>query len=150
MRWIAVGPADRFRVVVVTRDVAADLPGEIGHRSEDATREEVSFDLGKPQLNLIEPRGVRRREVQLDAGMRLEKRVDLLSLVRREIVDDDMDLASRRLRRQDVLQEVDERRTGMARNGLTDDFARAGIERGVQRERAVPVVFKAMAFGTPR
>jgi hypothetical protein len=57
MRWIAVGPADRF-LVVVARDVATNLRGEVGQRGEDAPREQVAFDLGKPQLDLIEPRGI--------------------------------------------------------------------------------------------
>src|SRR5688572_20176650 len=107
MRGIAVGPADRFRVFVVARDVATNLFGEVGQRREDAPREEVSFDLGKPELDLIEPRGIGWREMQMDLRMRVEKGLDLLRLVCREVVDNNVNLAPTRLRRHDVAQEVD-------------------------------------------
>ena len=83
MRWIAVGPEDGFRVFVVARDVAADLSGEVGQRRKDAPRQQIPFNFGKPEFDLIEPRGLRRGEVQMDARMCLEKRLDLLGLVRR-------------------------------------------------------------------
>ena len=55
MRRIAVGPADRFRIGVVARDVASDLPRQVWDRREDPTREEIALDLGKPEFHLVEP-----------------------------------------------------------------------------------------------
>jgi hypothetical protein len=35
-------------------DVAHELALKVGQRSEDASGDDVAFDLGEPQLNLIE------------------------------------------------------------------------------------------------
>ena len=82
MRWVAVGPANRFGVLVVARDVAANLSREVRQRAEDPSGEEVALDLSKPEFDLIEPRRVRWGEVQMDAGMLLQKRGDAFGLVR--------------------------------------------------------------------
>ena len=67
MRRIAVGPADRLRVLVVLRNVAPNLARKVRDRREDSAGEQVAFDFRKPEFHLIEPRGVRRREVQMRA-----------------------------------------------------------------------------------
>ena len=77
MRRIAVGPADRSRVLVVARDVSPNLARQVGKRREDATSEEVRFDLGKPEFHLVEPRRIRRREVKMHARMPVEERGDV-------------------------------------------------------------------------
>ena len=41
--------------LVVPLDVTTDLPGQVRHRVEDATREQVPFGLGTPELDAIEP-----------------------------------------------------------------------------------------------
>src|SRR5512147_3125705 len=79
--------------------------------------------------------------------MREQEGANGLSLVGREIVRDDMNLASLRLTGQDVAEEVHEGRAGVPRDGLTKHFARLGVERGKERQGAVPVVLEAMAFG---
>ena len=58
MRRNAVGPADRFRIGVVARDVAPDLPRQVWDRREDPPGEQVSLDLRKPEFDLVEPRRV--------------------------------------------------------------------------------------------
>ena len=40
-------------------DIAHDLSVEVGLGFEDAACDEVSLDLGEPDLDLIEPRGIR-------------------------------------------------------------------------------------------
>ena len=35
-------------------------------------------------------------------------------------------------------------------SGLTQDLAAFGVERGIERERAMPIVLEAVAFGPPR
>jgi hypothetical protein len=55
MGWIVVSPPDRFRPFVVVPDVAPDLTGQVGDRRKDAAREQVALDLGKPELDLIQP-----------------------------------------------------------------------------------------------
>ena len=64
MRRIAVAPADRFRRSVVAVNVGANATCEVGDGREDAAREYVAFDLCKPQLDLVQPRGIGRREMQ--------------------------------------------------------------------------------------
>ena len=55
MRRVAIGPADRLRGVVVAMDVSANLAGQIGDGSKDAARQEIPFDLRKPQFDLVQP-----------------------------------------------------------------------------------------------
>ena len=83
MRRVAITPADRFRRLVVVPDIAANLPREVSHGREDAAREEIPFDLGKPEFDLVEPRGIRRREVQVHGRMVEQKGADRLGLVLR-------------------------------------------------------------------
>ena len=90
-------------------------------RSKDSSREEIALDLRKPEFQLIEARRVRRREVQMHAGMLGQKRGDASGLMCRKVVDDDVDLAPTGLGHHDVAQELDKRFTGVARDRLRDD-----------------------------
>ena len=72
-------------------DVAPQLAGQIGRRREDAARQHVPLHLREPQLHLIQPRRIRRREVQRDVGMRLEKRRHELRFVGGQVVEDHAD-----------------------------------------------------------
>ncbi len=54
-------------VVRVLADVAHELSLQIGDRSEDAARGTVAFDLGEPQLDLVEPRRIGPVEVHMDS-----------------------------------------------------------------------------------
>lgn len=146
MRRVRVCPANRLRVIVVPSDVASDLPREIRQRRKDAAREQVAFDFAKPELHLIEPRRVGRREMQMNTGILSQKRVHPLRLVRRKVVDDHMNVPTRRLRREHVTQEVHECLAGMTWHRVADDFAGLRVQRGVQRQRAVAVVLESMAF----
>lgn len=65
MRRIAIGPADRLRDFVEVPDVATDLTSEVGDGRKDATCQEVPLNLGKPELDLIQPRRVGGREMHL-------------------------------------------------------------------------------------
>jgi hypothetical protein len=69
-------------------------------------RGNVALDLGEPELDLIQPRRVRGREVQLHRAMLGEELPHRLRLVGREIVENDVDLAPRRLRRDDSVRNV--------------------------------------------
>ncbi len=81
------------------------------------------------------------------AWILLQKLPHWRGLVSREIVEDDVDLLSRRAQRNDLLQKAYEVLTGVARGGLSMNTTGGGIQRRIQRERSVPVVFKSMAFG---
>jgi hypothetical protein len=82
--------------------------------------------------------------------MWLEELWDRLSVVGREIVEDDVNLLPRRSQAYDFLEKDNELTAGMAGGGLAVDAATGGIERRIQGERAVRVVLEAVAFGAPR
>ncbi len=82
--------------------------------------------------------------------MRGEKGPHLLRLMRRQVVEDDVHFPSARLRVDDLGEEGEEVLAGVARGRLPDDLASARVERGIEGERPVPVVFKAVALGAAR
>src|SRR5215471_11933476 len=54
-------------------DVATKFTRQIGDRCEDAARNDLAFDFGEPEFDLVEPRRIGRREVKLHARMPLEE-----------------------------------------------------------------------------
>ena len=87
--------------------------------------------------------------MQVDTGMGRQERADLLCLMSREIVDDDVDLAAARLRVDDRLEARDEFVARVPRHGGAEHLARLGVERGIQRERPVAVVLEPLAHHVP-
>ena len=118
-------------------DVPHELSAQIGNRGEDAACDDVTPDLG-------EPGRVSRRKVQVDVGVPIQELGDLFGLVRRQVVGDHVDLLGRRLVDDDVCQEGDELRRSVPRRSFAQHLAGFGVERGVQRQRAMPVVLKAV------
>src|SRR5215831_9279029 len=89
---IAIAPSDWLRPFVVLPNVGANATREVGDRREDAAREQVAFDLRKPELDLIQPGRVGWREVQTDLRMLHEECANSLRFVGRQIVEDDVNL----------------------------------------------------------
>jgi hypothetical protein len=85
--------------LVVLPDVLDELSAQVGDGSEDAACDDGALDLGKPQLDLVEPGRVSRREVQVDSGVEIQELGDLLGFVRRQVIGDYVDLLGRRLAR---------------------------------------------------
>ena len=83
------------RSLRVRLDVTHQLTREISYGSENAACDDFALDAGKPDLDLVEPRRVGRREVELDVRVLVEEGFDLLRLVRRQIVQDNVDFAFR-------------------------------------------------------
>src|SRR6201987_592742 len=71
-------------------------------------------------------------------------------LMSREIVEDDVDLLMGRAQGHDFLQEDDKVAAGVASSGLSVNAAGRGVQRRIQRQGSVPVVFKSMALGAAR
>ena len=88
-------------------DIATNLASQVRDRGEDAARQEVALNLRKPQFHLVEPRRVRRREVQPHVRMFEQEGAHGLGLVGREIIRDDVNLAPLRLSGDDISQEGD-------------------------------------------
>ena len=146
MSGISVRPLDRLRCLVVVPDVAHEFFGEVLNRGEDAASDHVALDFGEPQFDLVEPRGIGRRVVQRDVGVSGEEVSDLLSLMGRQVVNDDVDLPICRLMRHKIGQKGHELGAGMAARGFTQDLTGLRVQGRVQRQRAVPVVLEAVAL----
>jgi len=131
-------------------DVAHELAGKVFHRGEDTPCNDVAFDLAEPQFDLVEPRGVCRREMQMYRRVGLQKCGDPSGLVGREVVGDHVNLLTGGLARHDVGQKGDELFRGVPVCRLAQHFPCLGIERGVERQRTVPVIFEPMPFRPPR
>jgi hypothetical protein len=120
MRRISIAPANRRRRLVVLPDVPTSFPREVGDRGEDAPGEQIPFDLGEPELDLIEPRRIRGREVQPHVGVRDQEGPHRLRFVGRQIVENHVDLAPLRLTGNDVAEERNKGRAGVPRHGLRE------------------------------
>ena len=105
------------------------------------------MDFGEPQFDLIEPGRVSRGEVQRDVRALFEKGCDELGLVRREVVEDDVDLAAGMTTGDDLGEEADKFLARVARRRLAAHLASLRVQGGVERERAVALVLEAVALG---
>ena len=90
---IVVLPLDRLRVPVVLLDVAQELAAEVAGGGEDAAGDDIALDLAQPDLDLVEPAGVARREVQPDVAVKAQELLHAFGLVGRKVVEDDVDLS---------------------------------------------------------
>ncbi len=80
-----------FGVCRVGADIAPQFSREVGDGGEDATRNNLAFDTSKPDLDLVQPGRVSRREVQAEIGMIGKERIHKLCFVCREVVQNDVD-----------------------------------------------------------
>ena len=87
--------------------------------------------------------------MQVHLGMISQELRDQLGFMRREVVGDDVDFPMAGFEREDLAQESDELFGGVAGGGLTHHLATFGIERGVERERAMAVVLKPWRSARP-
>lgn len=85
----------------------------------------------------------------MNARVRRQEGINLLGLMRREVVGNDVDAFANRLVGHDVGEEGDEFGRSMALCGSAQHFAGLGIECRVQRQCAMAEVFKAVALGAP-
>jgi hypothetical protein len=115
---------------------------------KDATCQQVTLDLGKPELYLVQTRRVRWGEsASQPADADPETLVRLWFLWAERLSTITWIWLQRG--RDNVGQEIHERGAGVARHDLANDFADPGVESRVQRERAMPVVFKSVSFCAP-
>jgi hypothetical protein len=119
MRNIFVDPADGRGGFVVVADVAHQLTREIPHRSEDTSRNNLALNLGKPNFYLIEPAGVGRGVVDTDRGVGFKEFRNSLGFVRTQIIDNNVDFATRGLTGYDLRKEIGKLGTGVASTGLS-------------------------------
>ena len=72
-------------------DVTHELTRQVLDRSKNATGDYMAFDFGEPVLDLIEPGGVGRSEVQVNIGMLGQELVNALSFVTGKVIQHDVD-----------------------------------------------------------
>src|SRR5215469_2150863 len=95
----------------------------------------------------IEPRRIGRSEVKLDARVAGEELANQLGFVGGEIVEDDVNLLPTRAQRYDLFEEGDEVAAGVAGTGFSMHASRLGVQRGIERKRAMAIVLEAVTFG---
>ena len=101
-------------MLVVMTEVTHELARQVVDRGEDPAGDHLAFDPAEPEFDLIEPRGIGGSEVQVQLGMIGQELRDPLGLMGREVVGDDVDLASPGLQRNNLAQEGHKLLGGMA------------------------------------
>ena len=89
---VFISPLEGESCFVVMADIAHDLSVGVGLGFEDTACNEVSLDLGEPNFDLIEPRGIGRGVMELDVGMGAQKPLNSCSFMSRKVVGDDMNM----------------------------------------------------------
>ena len=149
-RGVRVLPLDRTGAGRVGVDVATKFTGQIGDRCEDAAGDDLALDFGEPEFDLVEPGRIGRREVKLHARMALEKIGNGLGFMRGEVVEDDVNLLPGPAQRHHFFQKSHEIAAGVAGRGFSVHPAGLGVQRGIQRKRAMTVVLKPVTLGSSR
>jgi len=145
-----VSPFDRSGSLVVVPDVTKDFSAEIVDGGKDASSDDLPLDLGEPDFDLVKPRRIGGCKRNADLGMMGQKVLDELGFMGREIVSDDVDLASEGLGGDHLGKKVDELGAGMALSRLAKDFSASSIQGRVKRKSSVAVIFKTMGLGSAR
>src|SRR5262245_8165278 len=117
------GPGEGFRVLIGFGEVAVDSGLEIDDALEDAAFEPLPGQLGEKTLDGIEPGGRGRGEMEVEPGMPFEPGPHLRMLMRRIVVDDQVQLSAGRGFAVDLVEEADEFLMPVARHALADDPA---------------------------
>ena len=129
-----------FSGVVVNIDELLDGGDELGHAAMHAATELFGGECRKPSLNQVDPRGIGRGEMEVEARMTGEPATNEGTLMRAGIVENDVDVESSWHVGVDVAQERAELACALPRKGLAEHFARTHVQRGVQGRGAVTLV----------
>src|ERR1700693_2319952 len=137
MTDILVDPTDRFRAFVVFANVANELGREILCGSEDASRNNISLNLGKPNFDLLEPAEVGRGGVDPNSGVGRKKFTKFLCLFRTQVVCNDVDLVTCWLTPHDLGEEIDEVRAGVKCTGFRQRLFGVIVQSVVERKSSI-------------
>lgn len=146
MPGISILPLHELRPFVVMPNISQELPLQILLGCEDTAGDYLPFNLGEPQIHLVEPGGVRGREMQANRRMVAQEGLHQLGLVRGEIVEDYVQRLPARLMGHEFGQERDEFGRGMPLRGAAEHRAAARVKRGAERQRPVSGIFKTVPF----
>ena len=140
---LGFGPGERLGAFIVGLDEVVDMGAQLGDGMERSAGERLVGQDGEPNLDLVEPGGARRREVEVHVRMTVEPAI-LLGFVGVEIVEDDVDLPLGMLGH-DPVHEIEELDAPAAAVMLGADLAAGDVEGGEQGGGAVPLVIVRLA-----
>ena len=129
-------------------NVFHDFSFEICFGSKDSSCDKIPFYFRKPYLDLLEPGTVGRRIVHVDITVFGQEELNAFGLMGEEIVGDDMNLLTLRLRTDKIGEKGHELGAGMSIGRFTYDGSAGGIQSRIQRERSVAVVLESVPFGS--
>jgi hypothetical protein len=145
-----VSPFDRSGGLVVVPDVTKDFSSEIVDGGKDASSNDLPLDFGEPDFDLVKPGRIGRCKVNAHLRVIGQKVLDEFGFMGREIISDDVDLASEGLRGHHLGKEIDKLAAGMALSSLGKDFSASGIKGSIKGKSSVAVILKTMSFGPAR
>jgi hypothetical protein len=147
---VFISPLEGESCFVVMADIAHDLSVEVGLGFEDTACNEVSLDLGEPNFDLIEPRGIGRGVMELDVGMGAQKPLNGCSFMSRKVVGDDMNIGFGGLSSDHFGEKLHELGAGMTGSCLSQDLAGGRVQGRIEGKSAVTEVFESVTFGPSR
>jgi hypothetical protein len=121
---------------------------QISNGSEQAARDDIALDLGKPQLHLIQPRRVDRGDVKAHLGG--EEQLDVRGLLHGKIVEHDMNPSIPLRALDQPFHKRDELAAALSGGSHAVHGAGLHVQGRVQRKRAVAIVFKAVPLRRKR
>src|SRR6476620_12278843 len=131
---LGLAPLEGYRVLVIARDERVDRLAQLMDRREAGAIEGAAGEYGEPDLDLVEPGGVGRGEVEVDVLVPCQPQIPL-RLVGLEVVEDHVDLPARVIG-DHVVHEVEELEATPALAVLGLDRAGRDLEGGEQRGRS--------------
>src|SRR4051812_26196420 len=141
-------PGEGTGGLVVALDERIDVFPELSDASEACSLQGLAGEDREPALDLIEPGGVGRREMEVNVFVPGEPPV-ALGFVGLEVVEDDMNLAPA-MARHDAVHEIEELDAAPALVVARCNLAIGDVEGGEQGRGAVPhVVVRPAADGAP-
>ena len=144
-----VGPVERLIGEVVPEHVLVDLVAQVVLGGEGAAGEHAPIKDAEHAFDLVEPRRVLGREVSSPAGMVVKPVEDVLGVVGREVVADDMTVPGR-VTGINGVEQVDERQGLVVLGGKAEELASTDVESSHQGQGSVADVLELAANGAPR
>src|SRR5260370_24057191 len=140
-------PSEWHGAGVVTVDEGIDVTPELVNVGEACAGEGVTLENGEPDLDLVEPGAVGRREVEADVGMTGQPAITL-GLVGRQVVEDDVDFLAA-IVGDDAVHEVEELDAPTPLAVPARHWASGHFDGGKHRRRAVALVVIAAPAECP-
>jgi len=145
---VAVRPAEGLGGAVIEPHVAQDLAHQVEDGAEDAPAEAISGDKAEPDFHLVPPRGIGRCEMELHVRMTLAPGAHGRGLVRREVVQNQVNLFPS-LAHHSLVQKPHKRFTGVTGHAAAVHFAGVNLQGGQQGDGSVAHILHTVPLGFP-